>query len=889
MSSQSGSRSLASLGAGAQILRAPLVGRGPQLRELEEALTDATEKGQPQTVTILGAAGIGKTRLLHEFLSNVRKRERVQTFRGTSRENGPAYGVVQRILRARFGIIEGADKATIEGTLRDTLSDVLGDVRVDEFLYFLGAYLDLSLPASPLVDAMQSDERKRVSRAVLRRFFEADAQRRPLVLTFEDLHFAHDESLDLIEYLITSLRDAPILLVTVAQPDLLARRLHWADSHRMLDLPPLDAHDAAAMMLKLLEPVGDPPDELIDTAVDIAGGSPYLLEQMVRAFFDSGTLVADDKGWNVSLDRLAEAQLPLTVEDAIRARIASVSPRERDLLERAATMGGVFWLGALVALGRTGKSTPDLWGGRKSEETHYEQILASLEERDYVLKLPDSSIPNQVEFAFKHNLEREAIHRLTNRARSRSYHRVVAEWLEFTLPDRGEEQLEMLAQHCEDGGVPAQAASYWIKAGERARARFANAKAAEYFERGLAHVGDDATLKLTTMHSFGDVLQLAGRNEEALHAFRQMLEIAFRLDQKDKGGAAHNRIGRLHMTVGRLDEAMRHLGTAHALFDASGDAAGVASASDDIGRVHWMRGDYDAADRFMRRALEMRREQGERRSLALSLNNLGIVCQDSGKFAEALECFHQALQLRREIEDQPGIAQTLNNLGTIHSDAGKHARAMELFEESLEMVRVVGDRMREAVVLINLGESLYRVGRPAEAIKLLKEAEEISASLGDRIIEGEVLRGLSKAHMLVHDYSVARDYIARSIELFEEARGKPFLGVALRTAGEIAAAAGWGGDDHSRAKDHFEKSVELFEELGNDIELARSLEAYAKFMELAPDNQTDPVIVHQVMALRARADEIRQRLKKSEDVDLGPLPDDKTDPEMKYPLPTLED
>ena len=873
-------------------LRAPLVGRGLPLRELDEALARALETKTPQIVTVLGSAGIGKTRLVHEFLARVRERDRhIRAFRGTCRENGPPFSVVQRILKSRFGVIEGGDAETTREEFRQKVSETLGDRRVTEFLHFLGAFLDLRFPESPFIKAVEDDPQQfsKISRAVLRRFFEVDAENHPLILTFEDLHWATDDTLELVAYLTSTLASAPVLLVHVARPELLARQADWLShggaAHTRLDLGPLGADDAAMLMQRLLAPTGDPPQELVDAGVDMAGGSPYLLEQMVRTFQTSGTVVPRGDGtWAVDLSRLDDAQLPLTVEDAISARIAALEASERQVLEMAATMGGVFWLGALVALARIDKPTPALWGGTEDVALHFRDLLHGLEEREYVLELPDSSVPGDAEFAFKHNLERETLHRLTSRAQIRRYHMVVAEWLEFRLAENAEEQCEVLAGHFEAGGARRKAGLYYLMAGDRARSRYANAKAAEYYGQGLALIGEeDVPQRLDALHHHGDVLQLAGRNEEALTSFRQMLAIAYRLDLKSKGGAAHNRIGRLYRAIGQLEEAMRHLGTAHALFDAAGDKRGVASSLDDVGKVHWMRGAYEVSERFMKQGLELRRELGDARSIALSLNNLGLVYQDSGRFAEALEAYNEALMLRREIGDRPGISQTLNNLGDIREQNGEHALALALWTEALELAREVGDRMRQAVILTNLGQAHYRLGRPEDAIRGLQQAEEISATLGDRLLEGEILRGLAKAHMLALDLTSARTYIARSVSLFQQARSKPFLGVALRTLGEIGAAAGGGDEETKGAREAFERSIMLFEELGNDLELAHGCRAYAGFLRQI--GEANPDLLAAADGFEARAAGIDERLKSADGVIAAPLPGEKTDPGASAPTP----
>jgi tetratricopeptide (TPR) repeat protein len=854
------------------------------MRVLERAYGVAREKKQARSITVVGASGVGKTRIVRDFLVRMRDSGQApRVLRGAAREDGPAYEVFARILRARFSLVEGMEAEAAMAQVRAQVSDVLEDRKVGDVVYFLGQLLDLDFPDSPLIKALEGDPAQvgSMRRAVIKSFLEVDASKaeEPLVLVFDDLQWANGDSLDLLSYLVESLR-GPLLVVCVGRAELLARRDAWrrhgGDRHTLIELGPLGDVDAAAVMQELLAPCADAPDTeaLVDEAVTLAGGNPALLEQVVRIYHDTGVLEAttQDSGeerWTVHVDKLDHVKLPLTVEDAVQARIAALAPEERELLERAAAMGGVFWLGGLVAIRRQTEPPPEIWeGGDADDVVATRQLLAELVERDYVLRLPDSTFGGDEEYVFKHNLEREALVRLTSPASARRCHRAIAEWLAFRENvDASEEYLEMLARHREKAGATSLAAASYLQAGDVARSRYANAKAAELYAKGLTlfdqcdHADED--LRLKALHHNGDVLQSLGRNDDAYTAFVEMLTRAWRLDLRSKGGAAHSRIGRLYRETGRLEEANRHLAAALALFGQSQDDRGIASTLDDIGKLHWLRGEYALALENTLRSLAMRRKIGDRRSIALSLNNLGLVHQDSGNYKGALEAFEQALRIRRDIGDLVGVAITLNNLGTVAQDMRDDARALTLFQEAYEVAKETGDRNRIALVVTNLGETHNRLGDAAKAVALLKQAEDLADELGDRLGLAEAARGLGKAYLAQREYTKARECTKRAVDLFSETESKVQLGVALRSLGEVTAAASAGGDEHREAAEYLKKSIEIFEEIGNEVELARSSRAYAELLRQTPEHATNPAIVAEARLLAKRAEDIFAKMRAS--------------------------
>jgi tetratricopeptide (TPR) repeat protein len=881
--------SFAPAGFGTIDRRAVLVGRTAELRVLDESLRAVRDDGRARTVTLVGANGIGKTRLVRDFLSKQRSAEHgtPRIFRGSARDQGSAYDVFARVLRARFGIVEGMDAEAAKAQIRTQVAGVLEDRKVGDVCYFLGQLLELEFLDSPLIQAVRGDslQMRMLRRAVIKRFLEADANlvlqqpHGPIVLVFDDLHFAHEESLDLLENLIGTI-DAPILMLCLARPDMIAKRDGWAKHggarHKLVELSPLTETDSARVMEDLLAPCGDAEgiEDLVDAACTLAGGNPALLERMVRIFHDMAVVEVKDEfaeveTWTIHLDRIAEVRLPLTVDDAIQSRIAALAPPERDLLERAATMGSVFWLGGLLAIARLDSSAPDMWSRTSvTDETAIRETLKELKERDYILTLPDSTFPDDEEFAFKHNLERETLLKLLPKGQSRRFHKAIADWLSFKQHVRThEEYMGQLARHQEQAGLVVQAAATFLDAAHLARERYANSKASEYYVKGLGLLRDGAEgsteQQLRALHHYGDVLQVLGKNDEALDAFNEMLVRAYRLNLKSKGGAAHARIGRLYRDTGRLDDAQQHLESALALFSDANDDRGIASTVDDLGKLYWLRGDYPKALEATQRSLTMRRKLGDRRSIALSLNNLGLVYQDSGQFKLALDAFEQALRIRREIGDLVGVSISLNNLGTVAQDQRDDTQALTLFLEAHEVAKETGDRNRLALVLTNLGETYNRLGDPAKAVFHLKQAEEIADELGDKMGLAEAVRGLGKAYLAQREYTKARECTARAVEIFREVQSKVQLGVALRSLGEVMAAGSAGGDDLLTARAHLLQSIWIFEEIGNDVELARSCRVYAALLRASTDLQSDPAAVEEADQFAKRAEEIFARLKMS--------------------------
>ncbi len=855
-------------------LRAPLIGRDAELAVLRRAAQTALEKREVRAVTLVGGPGIGKARIVEEFANSFLAETpgAFRVFQARVRPPALSHGLIERLLRARFGVQDGEDRDTSVERVRNEVSTVLDDRRVGDVCFLLGSLMGVAFPETPLTRVLAQDavQARMLRRSVVRSFFEADSARKPLCVVLEDLHASDGDSLELIGHLLEHGR-GPLLLVCLTRAELLSRYEGFRDlggvRHDVLELGPVSAESATRILKELLAPCdGGPPQQLIDAALGMSGGTPGLMEAMVRVFFEAGVLAEAASGahtpWRVDLDRLQSARLPLTVDDAVLARLSSLAVQERRVLEHAAAVGSVFWLGALVALGRLDAKAPEYWTDSPAEDVaRIRRLLASLVERDYLLRLPDSAFSDDEEYIFKHNREREKIAELTTSGALRRYHQTIADFLSQKDAVRSQEEyLAVLARHLEHAGSQTRAAFTYLEAGNVAREHFAAKKAHEYYQKGLSLLGsDDARRRIDALHNMGDVLLLLGRTDEALAAFREMLELSFRLALHGKGGAAHNRMGRVHRDTGSLALAQEHLETSLTLFERAGDTRGIASCHDDIGKLLWMRGEYEMALEELRRGLDMRKALGDGRSIALSLNNIGLVWRDHGQEAQAREALEAALKIRRELSDPLGIVESLNDLGQLALDQGEHPKALDLLEEAQVLAQDLGDSNRIAVVLANIGEAHLRTHDTDRAIEVLLRAEQLCDDLGDKLHLADVKRALAKAYLERGDLKAARDCIKRSVDLFGQVRSKPHLAVALRTLGEVTGAGAWGDGHEVKAVDYFMRSIAICKEIGNELEVAKSYRAFSGYVSGSTHYQSIPEIQREAQKLSEMADEIFER------------------------------
>ncbi len=833
------------------VARADFFGRVKELHRLREALRSAIEERHRRAAILLGAPGIGKSRLLEEFLETAEEHvDKVTILSASCRvDGGPPYGIFRKLLMQRFYVpaeapAEAARDAILQGCCQVLRDEYLGE----EAAHVIGHVVGLPWHNSAHVARFGGDDERLRDRAIalFTQVVRMDATRVPIVLAVDNLHCASDESIHLFLRLAHGLNDAPVLFLAAARPAFTDAQRLLVDGLRsvgeVIEVVGLADRDCRRIVASLLAPADDLPEDFVRVCCEKALGNPLQLEQIVRLQLECGALERSESGWIVQSDRLVDAPIPSTLREVVRAKIARLGTLERAVLEKAAVIGDTFWVGCIDVLRRadegSGWEESDRYWNSPRRTDELILVLNDLRRRDILLFSPTSTYPATREFAFKHSLEREMLYESVEGPRRIRYHRLSAQWLEAVSVNAAPpvDVSERIATHWERGHSPRRAATHFVRAAEHARAGHANAKAIGFLRRAMDCLGeDDTTTRIEVFHLLGRLYMTMGDHSEALSHFQEMLRIGWLMDDARHGGLAYNKMGQCYRALGEYDLALSHFKNGLALFRQTEDVRGIAMTADDIGRVFLARGDLERAMERFQEGLRLRRFLGDDRSVAVSLQHIGGIYAERGDFREAVSTLREALELARRCADRKTIADNLNNLAVVCFQRGEHDKAEVLWTEALGISRELGERNLEGMLLTNMGETSLICGRLEESRDRLLAAIELLEQVGDRRSLAEAHRNLGSVHLRMDDYARALEHSQRALEIGREVGARTLAALADRNLGEVYSRTLY--DDLAerdarieRAAGHFAASIEALESAGSHAELGKSMLAHGAFL-----------------------------------------------------------
>jgi class 3 adenylate cyclase/tetratricopeptide (TPR) repeat protein len=809
------------LGRHARPSEAPLVGRHRPLRLMDDAFHEAVEERICHLFTVLGSAGVGKSRVVEEFIGSVGDQARVASGRCLAYGQGITYWPVAEALRDGAGIAEADAPEEAMARLRGVLGSEPDAERVAGIVAgLLGIEEGVTAPDEIFW--------------AIRKTFEALARSQPLILVFDDIHWGEPTFLDLIEHMAEWTRDAPILLIAMARPELLEKRPTWGGGKRWattMSLEPLSEGESEELVTSLLGRA-ELPAEFRSHISQAAEGNPLFVEELLAKLIDDGFLVEADGGW-AALGDLRQLAIPPTIQALLAARLDGLGNEERAVIERASVEGKVFHRGAVMELAP-------------------EPMRAQVRDRLANLMRMELVRPDQASFAgdeayrFRHLLIRDAAYQALAKQTRSELHERFAAWLERVAADRLAEYEEIIGYHLEQafryrtelGPPDAQAQALGERAGNllgdageradgrrdvaaqvdllgravellpdgprrrRLLCRLANGvydsgdapRAERLLEGALAdakNAGDEgavamATMMLAFVHSSTRSTELS----ETLHILEEQAAILGRV-----GDTAAERfaLGVSAFTLFALGRAAEAIDRAEVLLaQGSSDESWHRAARQAKGAsMTWGPMPVEEAIAEIGATQATRWEAGAYLGLA-RLRGL------QGRLTEALELNGRGRAAFEDLGNRHMVASAQGAEGELRHQSGELEAGERLLRTSYDAMIASGDRSFASTVAVALGHVLLDLDRDDEALQLGESAVETSSS--DDVISqagGRSLQALVLSRR--GDHAGAEDLARKAVEIMsttdyidQHAKVLVHLAEVLRASGKtyeaIAAA-----------------------------------------------------------------------------------------------------
>jgi class 3 adenylate cyclase/tetratricopeptide (TPR) repeat protein len=822
-------------------LDSPMVGRERPRRLLDEAFAEVRDQRVVHLFTVLGTAGVGKTRLVNEFVSSIGDRARVVHGRCLSYGEGITYWPISEIVRGATGIGQtaGGDPAADLARIAAVLGENPDRDRIAERV---GEAIGLTR-GQPVPDETPW---------AIRSFLEALAKDRPLVVVLEDLQWAQPVLLDLVEHVADWSRDAPILLIVLARQELLELRPAWGGGKRsatIISLEPLNAEETAQLIDNLLGQA-HLPETIFDRIRAAAEGNPLFVEELLEMLIDDGALARTNGDWTASRD-LASLAVPPTIQALLSARLDGLAGPDRAVLERGSVEGTVFHRDAVAAL---------------APEALRESVgpsLLTLTRREFVA--PDRAEPTGREaFRFRHQLIRDAAyHAIAKQSRSELHERF-ADWLESSLGERLNEYRPILAYHLEQAAryrrelnatdpslsdLAHRAATQLASAGEGALDRGDFLATANLLSRAIALLEPDDLDAMPMRLTLGEALVWAGETRKTDAYLQETRSIAERLG--DARSAARAEILRLHPRVSlgfepmsALEDEATHL---HQTLVDLGDHEGALWAGLEVAKLQFFNGriqsGLDLAQEMLptagegrfaddlrgwiagfaywgptpapeaielaeRLASEMR---DARQSVNRSARQIGALLAMQGRFEEARARFDSVRTVYEELGSRNLLGSLLSHhVGPAELLAGDPARAAELEIAGFETLTALGDRGFASTAAVNVARALLELGRDDEAVDWARKGQEMTTE-DDLATQGPARGVLALVAARRGEFEAAERLAREATATMDETDMLAQVADAHADLADVLVAA----DSTEEAKLEFQRALELYERKGH--------------------------------------------------------------------------
>ncbi len=771
-------------------LEAPFVGRERELRLVKELFHASAEQSKAQLVSIVGIAGIGKSRLAWEFfkyLDGLAETAWWHRGRCLAYGEGVAYWALAEMVRTRAQIVEGEEREAARTKLRTCLEEHLPDA---EERAWVEPRLANLLGLEERVDADRQD-----LFGAWRLFFERLADENPVIVVFEDLQWADQALLAFIEYLLEWSAGRRIYAVALTRPELMAEHPDFGRSVRnaaTIALEPLSNTE----MTELLDGyVPGLPPEVKQRVLDRAQGVPLYAVETVRMLLDRGLLVEEGSVYRPT-GEIETLEMPESLHALAAARLDGLSPVERQLVQDAAVLGKTFTKAALSAL-------------TKHHDDELDRILSGLVRKEVLSLQADPRMPERGQYAFLQELLREVAYETLSLRHRKGRHLAAVEAIQQSVGGSETEVPEVIATHLlaayraapddpDADEIRIRARDALALAGERSGALAAPEAGQRHLDEAVALSEDDPRAQARMLHQAGTFAFRAGHPADARPRHERAIELYESIGDSEGALTAGIALSDVDVSEGRLDEAAQRFQAALSKLDSDQPNPQLAATLAQLARMQALRGHLSEAAETLERAMGLAEAMQINDVIAQGLISRGLVLIMQGRPIEARMILEGALA-RARAADLPSVWwRAANNLGELLMDTGEFADAVVIYDEIATQARQRGDHEQLVVGRTTPFRALFHLGRWDEIVARIEETQQLPSSQWARaeIVEAVPMlceRGeLEQAEELLAGGHWARDAEQPDVAASYQTAYARLLRSQGRSADALAAAeAAW--------------------------------------------------------------------------------------------------
>jgi tetratricopeptide (TPR) repeat protein len=818
-------------------------GRDQELATLYACLEKALQK-EGQFVTVVGEAGVGKSRLLYEFRHQLDKGN-VTVLQGRCDSYGSDTPYLPFIDALRWGLNLKEEDSPAELLEKAVINIKAIDPSLEQFiplyLHLLSIRSEYSLPAH-----LQGKELRKAIEQALVVIITLNTHRGPMVLILEDWHWSDDASQAALKYLIGVTAPHALMVVVTYRPNYPAS-WGYLTHHTPVMLKPLDASNTENIVKSVIG-ASHLPEGLGELIYDRTGGNPFFVEEVCYSLIEAGVVVVKNEEATLT-QALDKQSLPDTVQAIIRTRLDRLDRNAKETMQLASVIGRVFSQRILERI-----------SSAKAALSESLEALKAMEVIQQIQVLPEA------EYTFRHALTQKVVYESLLLQRRKEIHGAIGLVIEELYSQRLEEQAPILAYHYLRSDQQKKAIEYALLAGDRAAGLYANTEATTYYEQAFAISQTlpvspqvqrwqiDAALKLAAVGITRQDIERDRKNLEQAHTLAEALNDERRLAQ------VLYWLGRIPYVLGDPQAAIEYAKQSLELAERLGDDALAAPPVNLLGRAYSQLSEFAQSAPLIERSVEQMRRLGNKTEEASAAAYAGWVLGQLGKFESAFHYVDRGLQLARDIqnpfaeaacrffygvtrlfrgewneaitdfEEARRIADRTGDLfrvyvtkvweGWARTSAGDPGRGRVLLEEAFALAGQIGTKMQLSFVKANLAAALVAMGELDAVVAICQEAIRLAEETGDKFGKALAHRALAEALLCLDpaDLQEAERAILEAIRVQQGIGAKPELARSYVSYAHVLTGSG----EKEKAKEYLARAIGMFQQMGMTWDLARA-------------------------------------------------------------------